>query len=446
MKSSTDPELQGAAPRIPGALLLRNPRALERRDANSPFPYFQDILGFNADGAGDITPVQPRAGLSDADLREWRELTLPWHGTAVAEYALGGADNIVKNFELLSKHVALTFARVFTGSILSEQGLPTADLNALRHSLSYTSPPGIQIVNVSLGSRDATPSVLEAVKLNSRSDWLIVAAAGNEANSPGYPARYALVHNDSVDMTGRLIAVGAHDPKGHRTKESNFGGSVEIYAPGCKLKFKNDLNQDMLLHGTSLAAPLVSFAAALLRATWQYSAIEIKSRLLRTAQPVRLAGGKTIRLLDPVAALHALDTTVILRGKDHDAEWPVPSDRYRFGSLQALQSGGSPNWCYSDPTAETMSDPWDYGQLARIDFVAVMPGDRGDRRFKAEVLLRDPNDPISIAEPTVCYFSEEDIGPQFELQNEDGTTMPISLEQIRSIILPFGIPQPAFQD
>ena len=426
-----------APPRFPQDLLLINPNPRKSRDLPA-YPYVGDRIGFDAEGFGRVGPVAPKPGLDANALKLWRHETLPWHGTAVAEYALGGPDNIAGHSANLGHYLGLTFVRVFTGTIEAEPGVPSASITAIKNSLVYPIPEGIHVVNMSLGGKDEIPEIPESA--GQMGMLLLVAAAGNDKGEPGYPAAYATMRRDGIDLASRMIAVGAHDPKGLPTSESNRGEKVELFAPGCRLKFNDPEDGAVLLHGTSLAAPLISFTAALLHALGEYGPEEIKTRLIRTAHPKVLADSNRIRLLDAIAALQTKDTTVILRYPEDI--WPIPSDRYRRGKLEAFAgntAGYTPTWCH--PTAESeKTTPLDYGRFARIDVVTVDPGDADARRFKAEITLRDPNNPLNLLPPVSCHFSENDIGPQFDLLDDKGNVSSIQLEEIQAIIPPMDVP------
>jgi subtilisin family serine protease len=95
---------------------------------------------------------------------------------------------------------------------------------------------------------------------------LFVIAAGND-NSPlsadltatptlGYPARY------SVELPN-VMSVAAHDSSSQRACFSNYGSAVDIAAPGVDVESTVE-GATAKLSGTSQAAPIVTFTAALL--------------------------------------------------------------------------------------------------------------------------------------------------------------------------------------
>ncbi len=116
---------------------------------------------------------------------------------------------------------------------------------------------GAWVINLSLGTNNTFigPSDLQmAIDEAWRSGALIVAAAGNSGEgSLDFPARLP-----------NVMAVAALDETGSRASYSNYGTGLDFSAPGTRILTLTSGNQIHYLSGTSLAAPFVSAAAALL--------------------------------------------------------------------------------------------------------------------------------------------------------------------------------------
>jgi len=144
---------------------------------------------------------------------------------------------------------------------------------------------GAKIINMSFGkslSPDKT-FVDAAVKYALQKDVLIVQAAGNSKrnidgfdNFPNPRCLYA----DS--LAPNWITVGASDTLGNKAEFSNYGPAlVDVFAPGVAIYSTIPTgNKYMSWDGTSMAAPVVSGIAAMLRSYFpQLSAPEIKAIL-----------------------------------------------------------------------------------------------------------------------------------------------------------------------
>jgi subtilisin family serine protease len=117
---------------------------------------------------------------------------------------------------------------------------------------------GADVINLSTSSQSSRPSIPEwlAVRHALGQGAVIVAAAGNQAHEPArYPAAYPGV-----------LSVTATAPDGTLAAYATHKGAVDVAAPGT-LSWRSPTDgRRRRVRGTSYAAPVVSAAAALLKA------------------------------------------------------------------------------------------------------------------------------------------------------------------------------------
>jgi subtilisin family serine protease len=162
----------------------------------------------------------------------------------------------------------------------------TSDIVA---AYTYAVSKGARIVNASFGGADY--SQLEYNTIRAASNVLFIAAAGNDSanddTTPSYPCAYNLPN---------VLCVAATDNSDHLADFSNFGRtSVDIAAPGVQIYSTYRCDTYAWLSGTSMAAPEVSGAAALVLAKFPtLSATALRAKLISTTDPLDAADAPMI--------------------------------------------------------------------------------------------------------------------------------------------------------
>ncbi len=143
--------------------------------------------------------------------------------------------------------------------------------------IKYAADHGAHIINCSWGGPGGGQFGQEMVNYAISKGCLVVAAAGNSANdTPLYPAAFEGVL--------AVANVEYNDVKG---QYSNYGTYVDISAPGQGILSTTFNNSYTAYSGTSMAAPLVASAAALVKAKYpSMSGLEIGELLRVTADDI----------------------------------------------------------------------------------------------------------------------------------------------------------------
>jgi thermitase len=213
------------------------------------------------------------------------------HGTHVSGTIAAALDNLTGDPAAAEGVVGVApNARILAYKVCSSDG--TCSDFAIVQALAQAITDGAKVINMSLGGPDYSRSLDDAVQNAWNAGLVIVAAAGNDGTTvPFYPA--------ALD---NVISVAAFDEDGNRAPFSNYGSWVDISAPGNVIMSTYPLaacaasgvpgNSGCYtwLSGTSMAAPHVSGAAALV---WSRSDVttnrQVVDILLRSADPKGVA-------------------------------------------------------------------------------------------------------------------------------------------------------------
>ena len=205
-----------------------------------------------------------------------------YHGTHVAGIAAATGDN-GRGVAGVAWH-----ARLLPVKFLSADGSGFS-ADAIR-SIDYAALMGARVLNNSWGGGAFSNAMFDTIAAVGTDGVLFIAAAGNDGENidakPHYPASY--------DLTN-LIAVAATDDRDGIASFSSYGGrGVLLGAPGAGILSTLPGGAYGLLNGTSMAAPMVTGAVALLWAAEPLLTIpEVRARLAASAKPIPALAGKT---------------------------------------------------------------------------------------------------------------------------------------------------------
>lgn len=167
------------------------------------------------------------------------------HGTHVAGTIAAAINNSIGI-------AGLANVRIMAEKVLDQYGSGTA--SDIAEGIIHAVDNGAKIINLSLGATFNTQTMYEAVRYAFDHGVLVVAAAGNSAsNVKQYPAGY-----------DEVVAVSATNMQDSLAGFSNYGGWVDVAAPGVHIYSTWINNSYVYLSGTSMASPHVAGVAALI--------------------------------------------------------------------------------------------------------------------------------------------------------------------------------------
>ena len=145
-------------------------------------------------------------------------------------------------------------AEIYSVKIMDAENRAT--LSRVVEGIYWCIDNDIDIINMSFGTTVQSAVLEKAIKDANAAGILIVSSAGNgDTAGVEYPAAYE-----------EVIAVGAVNTSAEKTEESAVGEEVELVAPGEQILTDSMLGLETVVSGTSMAAPHVTAAAAVL---WQ---------------------------------------------------------------------------------------------------------------------------------------------------------------------------------
>ncbi len=128
------------------------------------------------------------------------------------------------------------------------------------NAINYATSKKVDVISMSLGGYIDDENLHKAIRKAASNNILVVCAAGNDGdnnsstNEYSYPAAYS-----------EVISVGAVDENAKPAYFSNSNNYLDVMAPGVGILSTYKNNSYAILDGTSMAAPHVSGALALIK-------------------------------------------------------------------------------------------------------------------------------------------------------------------------------------
>ncbi len=184
--------------------------------------------------------------------------------------------------------------------IMTVRAVPDGDERDkdVANAIIYAVDNGAKVINMSFGKGWSPRKnvVDKAVKYAAKNDVLIVHAAGNDGKENQFDNNYP---NDQYLKKGLFgpknapnwIEVGALNWEGGENLAANFSNfsqdKVDIFAPGVDIYSTTPDNTYEFFPGTSMAAPMVAGAAAMLRSYFpDLTAEQVKAVLMESARKI----------------------------------------------------------------------------------------------------------------------------------------------------------------
>lgn len=246
------------------------------------------------------------------------------HGTVVAGIIGGVGNNNIGSAGVNWR------VQIMPLKILDDQG--DGDSDTAVKAIDYAIAHKADIINLSFVGTTPSLNFIQAIRRAYRAGILVVAAAGNGAESSAgtnldVDPQYPVCFDDPLKEENWVIGVGALDENGLPAAFSNYGARcVDISAPGrhipSTVMYDPTKGADGIFggswSGTSVAAPFVSGAAALIKSvqpTWGPD--EIRKALLDSIDPI--PGNDDLR-----AGRGSLNVAKAIRYATHGGDGGVP--------------------------------------------------------------------------------------------------------------------------
>jgi subtilisin family serine protease len=216
------------------------------------------------------------------------------HGTHVSGIIAAKRNNGV-GINGIADHAQIMMLKVLS----SIRELRDHDLAA---AIRYAADKGAKVINLSFGKPYTLhkKEIDDAVKYAMQHDVLIVLAAGNTGTdldqTEQFPTRFYGDHSGSAAAWIEVGASGMKDDSTLAAPFSNYGvKTVDVFAPGVQIDSTIPGNGYSFQDGTSMAAPVVSGLAALIREYYpELTAVQVKDIIMRSVEKREVLKNKCV--------------------------------------------------------------------------------------------------------------------------------------------------------
>lgn len=286
----------------------------------------------------------------EGDVAPWYFEDMTGHGTSIA----GIINYIAPEADLYSVKVL--------------DGNNVTSLSKVVSGIYWCIDNDIDIINMSFGTAIKSEVLHKAVQDACDAGILMIAAAGNCAEKGvQYPAAFS-----------EVMAVGAVDSKAEKTDQSAVGDDLEIVAPGQQIVCDGLFGTKVVMGGTSMAAPHVTGAAALILSKDKKRTAEyVRSLLGQSAKPLGERDKYGQGLLDVKYALKkykkfskAYDKmTESKRGSNSDNIIEINSSQVELTDVNYIEG----TWADHKKLFEMATSGVTYSNLQQIKVGSIMP-------------------------------------------------------------------------
>ncbi|MCL2047375.1 MAG: fibronectin type III domain-containing protein [Defluviitaleaceae bacterium] len=304
---------------------------------------------------------------------------------------------------------------LYAVKVLSQSG--NGNYSTIIAALEWAIDNDIDIINMSLGGTQYSQALHEAVQMAANAGIIIVAAAGNHGNGEDnitYPAKFP-----------EVVSVGAIKSNFIAAEFSSRGSELNIVAPGANILSTTKDGEYGVLSGTSMAAPHVTGAIAILKSAEDITeSAELISRIYETATTLGESNDYGYGLLNVAYAVGVADGPVV--SVDPDNYVFEETEIVDFSEMGYVIDDGSILGHSHEDTEIFVPETDDYIVLSEMSAVVNDGSILGYAIEDTEVFVPETEDIIDFSEMNTVF----DDGSILGYSDEHLTMLPLETEEV----------------